>query len=515
MAGKANHDSSDSSTSRRVNRRHIIKSVGATGIAAGLAGCSGGSGGGGGGGDGGGDGGGGDGDGGGGTTTGSSDSGSGETTLEFIGGSTLANAKGGTNELLYEAGMSQDITVNITTGGQTTDDLQSQYRQILSAGRKTPDMLLVDSGWTIPFIVRDQLLNLEEALPQDLIDRVHNEYFQASVSSATSAEGELFAFPLYPDFPTIQYQKDLVQNAGYDWEQYKTDPMSWQQFSQEMADVYEQSDVEFPFNWQATAAEQLSCCVFNEYLTTFGGAFFGNPNENLYQNIGSRPVTVNEEPVIESLRMARTFIHGTDAPNTSSDFAGNISPESVLQWDVEPSRAPFTNGNAVALRNWPYSIAITGSEDNMGENQGVMPMPYGVPEGEGEYPGTGGSIAALGGWHIGVNPNTEKLDTIIEFLEAMTTETFMKGIFGLVGFMPPIPSVLQDSTDVPIMGRYVESLAYAGEHSMPRPVTPLWPQESDAIAQAANAALSGGGNPTEEMNSLADRLDAIESDYSG
>jgi ABC-type glycerol-3-phosphate transport system substrate-binding protein len=493
-----------------------MKSIGATGVAAGLAGCSGGGGGdgGGGGGDGG-DGGGDGGDGGGdGATSGSGGGGSG-TTIEFIGGSTLANAAEGTNELLHEAGLSQDITLNITTGGQTTDDLQSQYRQILSAGRKTPDIMLVDSGWTIPFIVRDQLLNLEEELPQDLLDRVHDQYFQASVSSATAANGDLYAFPLYPDFPTIQYQKDLVQNAGYDWSQYATDPMSWEQFSMELADVYEQSDVEFPFNWQATAAEQLSCCVFNEYLTTFGGAFFGNPNENLYQNIGTRPVTVNEEPVIESLRMARTFIHGSDAPNTNDTYAGNISPESVLQWDVEPSRAPFTNGNAVALRNWPYSIAITGSEENMGENQGVMPMPYGVPEGEGQYPGTGGSIAALGGWHIGVNPNTEKMDAILEFLRTMTTEEFMKGMFGLVGYMPPISDVLEDSTDVPIMGRYVDSLAYAGAHSIPRPVTPLWPQESDAIAQSANAALSSGGNPTDEMNSLAERIQAIEADYSG
>jgi hypothetical protein len=65
------------------------------------------------------------------------------------------------------------------------------------------------------------------------------------------------------------------------------------------------------------------------------------------------------------------------------------------------------------------------------------------------------------------------------------------------------------------MGRYVDSLAYAGEHSIARPVTVLWPQEADAIEQSANSALQSGGNPTEEMDQLADRLTAIENNFEG
>jgi ABC-type glycerol-3-phosphate transport system substrate-binding protein len=375
--------------------------------------------------------------------------------------------------------------------------------------------MIFDSGWTIPFAVREQLLNLEEVLPQDLLDRVKNDYFEASVKSATGPNGNLYAFPIYPDFPTIQYRKDLVQEAGYDWEQYATDPMSWEQFSNELKDVYEQSDVEYGFNTQHVAAEQLSCCVFNEYLTSHGGAFFGNPEENLYKNIGERPVTVNKEPVVRSLEMARTFVHGSDAEHTNDAYGGNISPQAVAQWDVEEARAPFTNGNAVALRNWPYSIAISGTEENLGEDQGVMPMPYGVPEGEGNYPNTGGSIAALGGWHVGVNPNSQKVDAVIEMLQAMTKAEFQKQNFGLTGWMPPVPEVLEDSTDVDVMGRHVDTLAYAGQHSIARPVTVLWPQEADAIEQAANSALQSGGNPSQSMDQLADRLTAIENDFEG
>lgn len=502
-------DSRDASPDgRTVRRRRFIRTVGATGVSAGIAGCSGGGGGDGDGGTG--------GDGGGGTTTGGGGDGSSSgTTIEFVAHDEWANVQDTVNQQLHDAGMPEDITVEMSTVGQTTDDQQSQYRQWLSAGRATPDMMIFDSGWTIPFIARGQLLNLEENLPEELLTRVHDEYFQASVNSATGENGDLYGFPIYPDFPTIQYRRDLVEDAGYDWEQYATEPMSWERFSTELADVYEQSDVEYGFNTQHVAAEQLSCCVFNEYLTSWGGAFFGNPEDNLYQNVGERPVTVDEQPVVDSLRMARTFIHGSDAPNTLDGFGAGITPEASLQWDVEGARAPFTNGNAVALRNWPYSIVISGSEDNLGGDQGVMPMPYGVPDGEGNYPGTGGSIAALGGWHVGVNPNTERLDAIVEFLRAMTTEQFMKDTFQTTGWMPPIGDVLESSTDLPVMGEFVDTLAYAGEHSIARPVTVLWPQEADAIEQAANTALSGNGDPAEAMSNLSERLTAIEQDFEG
>jgi ABC-type glycerol-3-phosphate transport system substrate-binding protein len=520
MPPKQPREGSDNSNGRTIHRRDFVKAVGATGVAAGVAGCSGGGDGGGGGSGDGGSGNGGSGDGGSGdggsegTTTGEASGGSG-TTLEFVTHNEWAEKQDKVNEQLHNAGMSEDITVKMIIGGQVTDDLQSKYRQWLSAGRKTPDMLTMDSGWTIPFIARGQLMNLSETLPSDMLDKVENDYFQMSVSSAKGPEGGLYAVPIYPDFPTIQYRKDLVEDAGYDWQQYTTEAMSWKQFSNELKDVYEQSDVKYGFNWQANAAEQLSCCVFNEYLSSFGGAFFGNPEENLYKNIGDRPVTVAEKPVVDSLRMGRTFIYGSDDEYALDGYGGNISPKAVLQWDVEPSRKPFTSGNAVALRNWPYSINISGSEDNLGDKQGVMPMPYGVPGGEGKYASTGGSIAALGGWHVGINPNSEKVDACIEFLKAMTTEQFMKDTFGLVGWMPPVPEVLADSTDVPIMGDHVETLAYAGQHSMPRPVTVLWPQESEKIEQQANAALSEGNSPSGAMDQLKTQLEAIENSYEG
>jgi ABC-type glycerol-3-phosphate transport system substrate-binding protein len=290
--------------------------------------------------------------------------------------------------------------------------------------------------------------------------------------------------------------------------------MDWKQFSKATKEAMDANDAaEMGFTFQADVYEGLSCCDFNEFLTSFGGAYFGNPKKNLFGPVGERPVTVAEQPVVDSLKMVRTFIHGSSAPNTLDGYEGGISPPAVLQWTEEPSRKPFTNGKAVMHRNWPYSININGAEDVFGEDLGVMPIPYGVPESEAKYPMTGGPVAALGGWHVALNPNAANKAAALEVIKAFTKPDVQLAMFGLIGWIPPRPPLLDSSEakEVPVIGRYVEQLKVAGENAIPRPVTVVWPQESAKIAQEANAAMSGDKSPTKAMTDLKSSLEQIES----
>lgn len=480
---------------QNVSRRHVVRTLGGTGVLAGVAGC---------------------------IEMGEEDS-TNETvddevtdediTLEWAASEEEAQVKDEFVGALHEAGVPENIDVEFLSGGDVTEDRRNQYQQWLSSGRERPDLLRVDNGWTIPFILRDQLLNLSEVL--EGTERVHEDYFGMAAATAAHPESDdIYAIPLWVGLPTMQYRKDLVEEAGYDpeGENWATESISWERFAEVTADVLEQNDdVEYGYTFQADIYEGLSCCNFNEFMTSWGGAYFGG-EENLFGPVGDRPITVNEEPVYDSIRMVRTFIHGEDDDEAIEGIEGPIAPEAVLNWTEQESMGAFSDGNVIMHRNWPHSVGIHGDDEAFGEDLGVMPIPYGVEEEEAEYDGTGGPVAALGGWHVAVNPNTEYMAEVLEVVKATMTDEFNLALFELLGQIPPKPDLLEteEAQETPVMGRYMDALQVAGENAMPRPVTEVWPDQSTRIAQEVNSSYSGEKSPENAMADLEEALAEIE-----
>ncbi|WP_458188475.1 extracellular solute-binding protein [Haladaptatus sp. NG-WS-4] len=468
-----------------VSRRKFVKAVGASGTTAGLAGC---------------------------TSRGQSGN---PNVIQWAADDDIQTNKDTIEKALHEAGLDENIKLEVLAGNENTGARQSQYQRWLSANLSEPDMLLVDSGWAIPFIARRQLLNLSEHMSKEAQDKVNNDYFQGSVITGKSNNGDLYAIPLFSDFGTIQYRKDLVKKSGFspDKENWATEGISWKKFSKVTKKVKKDNNMQYGFTFQSSIYEGLSCCDFNEFITSWGGTYFGSI-DNLLGPVGKRPVTLDSKNVIDSVKMIRTFIHGNSAPNTLSDYAGNIAPRAVLSWTEETSRAPFSSGNAVMHRNWPYSILINGEKKVFGKDLGVMPIPYGVKEGEADGKGLGGIASALGGWNVAINPNSNKKDKAVQALEAMTKQSFKLKLFETIGWIPPEPGVLETkrAKNIPVMGRYVDTLKIAGQNALPRPVSVVWPQQSGKIAQSVHSAYSGEAAPKQAMSSLNSQIKEIE-DY--
>jgi maltose-binding protein MalE len=491
-------DSSQDRPGRSVSRRRFVQAAGASGVAAGLSGCLYGGGGGGGG------------------SGGSGGSASG--TVQWGFDPTQAQENGDAiTQLFYDNGLSEDIDLQLVPGNTDTGQRQQKYNQLLNAGQSQPDMFLMDSGWTIPFVQRQQLLNLTQELPQSVVQMVNNNYFQPAVETAKSpGEEDLFGVPLFPDFPAMHYRKDLAKQAGYapDEENWATSPMTWKRFSEITADVVQQSNLEMGFTFQFDVYEGLSCCDFNEFMTSWGGAYFGG-RDNLFGPLGERPVTVDEKPVVDALRMIRSLIYG---PQDSQALDGyqQISPTDVLSWTEETSRAPFANGRAFANRNWPYAIPLTINNADWAnpDTYGLMPLPYKVDD---QTQGVGGSTAALGGWHMTVNPNTENLQAALEVIEVATKDEVALGLWETSAWLPPKPDLYdaEEATSVEPTGQFLDTLRFAGESAIARPVTVAWPDQSTQIAQSANAVASQNRAPQPAMNQLASQLEEIESNVSG
>jgi len=516
MSDNGSHDDGQRSS---VSRRRFVAAGGATGVAAGLAGCADlvGGGDGGDGGDGGSNG----GDGDTGTSTGDSSSGSTTTIRWGIGPTAVQTAGEEMKTALHEAGgLSDDIEIQWVPSSQETNETRSNYSRILNSGQSQPDILQMDNGWVNIFIQRGQIQNLSEVLADDILTNVDENYFTGFTDTARDpGSGDLYGIPLFPDFPQMQYRKDLVEEAGYDpeGENWATEPMTWERWSNIAADVYDNADVDYGFTTQWDIYEGTACCDFNEVMSSWGGAYFGG-RENLFGPVGDRPITVNEPEVIKSLNMMRKFVHDEDFGGEFSSYGGGFTPTDILGWTEETSRSPFAEGNAVFHRNWPYSLALTGQNPEntenpaLGQDLGAMPIPYAVSESDAAQPGTGGTTSALGGWHLTINPNSNNLDAMNEVIRAVQTDEFALELFRLQGWLPPRPDLFNsdEARSVEPVGRYMDTLQVAGQNAMARPVTPVWSQESSAIAQQANRAVGQEVSSADAMSALQSNLEDIE-----
>lgn len=474
-----------------VSRRRFLETTGAAGAAIGLAGCSGGGGG-------------------------------GDGPIQITMDGEWAGISDTVSETLHSAGLDDSIEIEILPGDFESGARRSEFTSALDAGRSSPDIFMMDSGWTIPFIARGQLTNLSEELSSETLSYVQDSYLPSAVSTASDPDsGDLYGLPLFPDYPVMHYRRDLVEDAGYDpgSENWATEPMSWQEFSEIAADVWEQNggpdgdEISYGFTTQADNYVGLACCTFNETMTSFGGAYFGD-HENLFGPIGDRPVTVNEEPMYETIRMMRSFMEGPDAEYASSDYP-QISTTDLIEFTEEPAREPFTSGDAIFMRNWPYAIPINFDSDAFApEDYDVMPLPYGIEEGGGDYEGTGGSAAALGGWHLTINPNSSRTDEAVQVLEAFANEEVMQTNFVEGGYLPPDPSVTEsiDPENVGPIGEFLDTLAVAGQNTVPRPVTVAWPDQSPQVSSEVSAAYRAEKSPEDAMSALQSELESIESD---
>ena len=473
-------------TGRRsgVSRRTFVKAAGASGVATGLAGC----------------------------IYGDDGGGDGNTVVWGYDPTASQEAADEIKELYHDNGLSDDIEIEFRGGANNTGDRRDNYTELLNAGETDPDLMLMDNGWVNTFIQRGLIANMSEELDESELQTIEDEFFEGFTSTARDPEsGDLYGLPYFPDFPTMQYRKDYAREAGYDdsdFEQWATESMTWEEWSQITAEIAEASDAQFGFATQWANYGGTSCCTFNEVMSSWGGAYFGG-RDNLFGPMGERPVTVNESEVIDSLRMMRTFTEGVD--ENFGNYASDIAPSEITSWQEEDAREAILNGEAVMQRNWPYAITLNAGELGT-DAYGAMPIPYAVSEDEAAQPGTGGTTSALGGWHVVLNPNSESKDAAMEVLRTAMQDEVYLGMLDIWGWLPPKPALFESdqAQEIEPIGNYMDTLQVAGENVMPRPVTTVWSTQSSFIAREANSTVAGSKAPDQAMADLQGDLEDTE-----
>lgn len=485
------------STTRLLSRRRFVSAVGAS-VGVGLAGCS---------------------------STGGESPGNGrdippeelkydgsDVTVEYSTAPLFGNSAKTLKQTLYDVGLPKSIDINFTTTVWGADDLQDRYNQILSAGRSTPDLLLTNFAYTPFFAPRGWLMDLNRVLSDEKLAEL-DDHSDVIVDSM-KWDGGLYGYPQIMGIPNIVYRKDLVEKAGYDPEgaNWATTPLTWDRFAEITKDTMEQAGTDHGYT-SAMNQRNIGSISGYEHLMTNGGNYFGDMT-NQEGPIGDRPVTIDDERVIHTLRQLRTFMYGSDDKHSVDGLTGSILPSEALGWDTNPSLESFQAGEAIFHRNWTFTIAKFGAEDAFGKDLGVMPYPYGVSESKAKYKGTGGSQAKLGGWHLSINPNTEKLAATVEVLKAMTTNEYYLTVFEVTGEAPPKPSLIEGATNVDVVSRYLDTLKYQSQNQFKPPVTVVWNAQKDAIGQEFHACLNRKKSPTDAVTAAQKQIEKIETQES-
>lgn len=335
--------------------------------------------------------------------------------------------------------------------------------QQLARRNGDPDVFTQDIIWIAEFAAAKWALPLDEYFKDSAKD-----YFSGMVQACTW-QGKLTALPWFVDSGMLYYRKDLGFNA----------PTSWQELIASAKQATSSGGVKFGFLWQAKQAEVLVCDLVS-FIGSNGGAIL-QPD--------GKTVSIADEPAVEAVQLMRDLINKEQ-----------ITPSDVLSWDEEPSRRPFTAGEAAFLRNWSYvwKISQSDAESKVVDKVAVVPLPH--------FPNKK-SAAALGGYQYGINASSKKREGAVEFVRWMSSPETQLRFATQLGLCPTRAAVF-DRPEIAKEQAFMQPLKDVFLGAIPRPVTPKYPQVTLVLQSEVSRALTNG-NVKEALQTAKEKITTI------
>jgi multiple sugar transport system substrate-binding protein len=225
-------------------------------------------------------------------------------------------------------------------------------------------------------------------------------------------------------------------------------------------------------------------------------------NGFVYQGARYEGLTVN---FLELLYSAGGSVVNDDATEATADseevrevlgfmregVEGGAVPEAVTTYMEEESRRAFEAGRATFMRNWPYAYAL-GEDSQIAGDFEVTTFP--------SYSGNEGA-GVLGGYDLAISAYSENPEGSLAFIEFATTPE-QQIIQATEASLPPVLTEVYDSDEVQEAMPFATDLRDAVRQAEPRPVTPVYPQVSEAIYTNVYAALQGNKSPDQAAQDM-------------
>lgn len=322
--------------------------------------------------------------------------------------------------------------------------------QRLQAESDECDVLGTDVIWTAEYAAQGWLLDVS-----DFISQNGDRFIQSTVDT-TEYEGKNYAVPFNSNAGFIYYRTDEVDQAPQDWEAL------YEQASQGNGVVYQ------GFRYEGLTVN------FLELLYSAGGSVLSEDGSE---------ATADSQEVRDVLEF---MANGIDS---------GAAPKAVTTYKEEESRRAFESGNATFMRNWPYAYAL-GKDSKIADNFDISTFPG--------YKGNEGA-GVLGGYNLAIAKFSQNPEGALAFIE-FATDPAQQKLMATEASLPPTVTEVYDDPEVKKAMPFAEELRSAIEQAQPRPVSPVYPQISEAIYNNVFAALQGDMSPDEAATTMQEDI---------
>ena len=234
--------------------------------------------------------------------------------------------------------------------------------------------------------------------------------------------------------------------------------------------------------YQGAPYEGLTC-DFLELAFAAGGTVL---------NDGGDKSTINSPQNVKALQLMVDGIKGGSAPKAVTTY---MEPETDQAW---------TSGRYGFMRNWTYAYAADNkSPSKVKGKYKVAPLP--------SFEG-GGKAGILGGHNSVISAYTKNPGLALKFSDFYASPEFQKIALLKYSQAAVIPGVYSEP-DVKKAIPYAAELLQALSQAKARPVSPVYPQISQAIYKNVNDALAGRSSPADALKKADSQINSALSTF--
>jgi multiple sugar transport system substrate-binding protein len=344
------------------------------------------------------------------------------------------------------------VKVTLLEFSTSADEQRTQFVQRQEAKSGECDVFSSDVIWTAEFASQKWLYDLSpyvETRKADLIE---------ATLETVNYDGKYWGMPQQTDAAFLYYRTDQVKDV----------PATWQ----EVYDVAGQND---GIVYQGAPYEGLTC-DYLELAFAAGGKVLSEDGKT---------AEINSPENIEALQFMVDGVKDGTAAN------------GVTTYMEEESRRYFESGRATFMRNWPYAYALGNADESKVKGKfDVVPFP--------EWEG-GGTAGILGGHNQVISVYSENPGGALKWIDYVTGEENQKAQM-LTASQSSTLKATYDDPEIQKKYEFATQLRDAISQAKARPVSPVYPQISQAIYKNVNEALAGRVSPEDALKNAETQM---------